>query len=82
MGALPLDLVQTSGYGEVDFFGRLFGVYISDFDVMIGQPIDQRLRRTLVLIKKLLDGILDVLWADRILCTPEALKNLEETLGR
>ena len=27
-------------------------------------------------------GILDVLWADRILCTPDALKRLEETLGR
>jgi large subunit ribosomal protein L4 len=27
-------------------------------------------------------GILDVLWADRILCTSDALKTLEETLGR
>ena len=27
-------------------------------------------------------GILDVLWADRILCTSGALKTLEETLGR
>jgi large subunit ribosomal protein L4 len=27
-------------------------------------------------------GILDVLWADRILCTSDALKKIEETLGR
>jgi len=27
-------------------------------------------------------GIVDVLWADRILCTSGALKTLEETLGR
>jgi large subunit ribosomal protein L4 len=27
-------------------------------------------------------GILDVLWADRILCTTDALKKIEETLGR
>jgi large subunit ribosomal protein L4 len=27
-------------------------------------------------------GILDVLWADRILCTSDALKRLEETLGQ